>query len=85
MVIDSIGIGIRSTISISNTRKMIANRKNRIENGTRDVWFGSNPHSNGELFSRSFVERVERMVNINIIRSGSVMPIVRPMVDSIID
>ena len=32
-----IGIGINNTISISNTIKMIANRKNRIENGVRDV------------------------------------------------
>jgi hypothetical protein len=30
-----IGVGIRRTISISNTRKIIAKRKNRIENGIR--------------------------------------------------
>lgn len=46
------GIGIRRTISISNTIKMIASKKNRIENGIRALWFGSNPHSNGESFSR---------------------------------
>ena len=46
------GIGINSTISISNTIKIIARRKNRIENGIRALWFGSNPHSNGEVFSR---------------------------------
>ena len=30
-----IGVGIRRTISMSNTRKMMAKRKNRIENGIR--------------------------------------------------
>jgi len=29
------GSGINKTISMSNTMKIIANRKNRIENGTR--------------------------------------------------
>jgi len=58
VVIHKIGIGIRSTISISNTIKMIANRKNRIENGIRALWFGSNPHSNGEDFSRLDVDRI---------------------------
>lgn len=29
------GVGISRTISISNTIKIIANRKNRIENGIR--------------------------------------------------
>lgn len=47
------GVGIRRTISISNTIKIIARRKNRIENGVRALWCGSNPHSNGEDFSRS--------------------------------
>jgi hypothetical protein len=48
------GIGIRRTISISKTIKIIANKKKRIENGIRALWFGSNPHSNGDDFSRSF-------------------------------
>lgn len=37
----------------------MARRKNRIENGTRALWFGSNPHSNGEAFSRE--EQVGRI------------------------
>lgn len=37
---------------MSNTIKIIANRKNRIENGIRALWLGSNPHSNGDAFSR---------------------------------
>nr|AGJ50261.1 NADH dehydrogenase subunit 3 [Pontoscolex corethrurus]AGJ50262.1 NADH dehydrogenase subunit 3 [Pontoscolex corethrurus]AGJ50263.1 NADH dehydrogenase subunit 3 [Pontoscolex corethrurus]AGJ50264.1 NADH dehydrogenase subunit 3 [Pontoscolex corethrurus]AGJ50265.1 NADH dehydrogenase subunit 3 [Pontoscolex corethrurus] len=51
------GIGINSTISMSNTMKMIASSKNRMENGIRAMLLGSNPHSNGEDFSRSWVDR----------------------------
>ena len=47
------GIGRRRTISMSKTRKMTARRKNRRENGIRAEFFGSNPHSNGDSFSRS--------------------------------
>lgn len=53
-----IGKGISNTISISNTMKMIANIKNRNENGIRELFLGSNPHSNGDVFSRSLLERV---------------------------
>lgn len=52
------GKGINNTISISNTIKIIANMKNRSENGTRALFFGSNPHSNGDVFSRSVVDRI---------------------------
>jgi len=48
-----IGIGIRRTISISNTIKITANKKNRVENGIRAEFIGSKPHSNGDVFSRS--------------------------------
>lgn len=57
-----IGVGIRSTISISNTRKIIAKRKNRIENGIRAKWLGSNPHSNGDIFSRWRFIRSDRNI-----------------------
>jgi len=53
------GIGMRRTISISNTIKIIASRKNRIENGIRALWLGSNPHSNGDDFSRSAIDRID--------------------------
>ena len=53
------GTGMRRIISISKTRKITARRKKRIEKGIRAVFFGSNPHSNGEDFSRSIEERVE--------------------------
>lgn len=58
--IDSVGTGISSTISISNTIKIMASRKNRIENGIRAVLLGSNPHSNGVDFSRSSVDRAAK-------------------------
>lgn len=63
------GIGSNSTISTSNTMKIIANRKNRIENGIRAVFFGSNPHSKADDFSRSLFVRIFRnheSVNVKI-------------------
>ena len=52
-----IGAGIISTISMSKTMKIRPRRKNRRENGMRAVFLGSNPHSKGEVFSRSSRER----------------------------
>jgi hypothetical protein len=48
-------IGKIRAISTSKIKKIIVIRKNRIENGIREEFIGSNPHSNGEHFSRSFV------------------------------
>jgi len=48
-------------ISISKTRKITANKKNRVEKGMRADLLGSNPHSKGELFSRSIEVRIERI------------------------
>jgi len=70
-----VGTGIRRTISISNTIKMIAKRKNRIENGIRAVLLGSNPHSNGEDFSRSWFDRVFNIHAIKITASGIIIAI----------
>lgn len=47
------GKGSKIAISTSNTRKIIAIIKNRNENGIREFENGSNPHSKGEVFSRS--------------------------------
>lgn len=52
-VIIVIGIGSSSAISTSKIMKITAIRKNRDENGSRAEFLGSNPHSNGDLFSRS--------------------------------
>ena len=48
-----IGIGNSSAISISKIMKITAIKKNRDEKGSLAEYFGSNPHSNGDLFSRS--------------------------------
>lgn len=53
--------GKRRAISTSKIRKITAIKKNRRENGLREDEFGSNPHSNGELFSRSEISFFERM------------------------
>jgi hypothetical protein len=34
-------------------------RKNRIEKGSREEFMGSNPHSKGDVFSRSFIVFLE--------------------------
>jgi hypothetical protein len=60
-----IGIGNNSAIS-SSIMKVTAIRKNRDENGRREDFFWSNPHSNGDHFSRSslnfFEIRVARII-----------------------
>lgn len=48
-----IGIGNNSAISTSKIIKITAIKKNRDEKGSRAEFLGSNPHSNGDLFSRS--------------------------------
>lgn len=48
-----IGMGKRSAISTSKIIKITAIKKNRDEKGSRAEFFGSNPHSKGDLFSRS--------------------------------
>jgi hypothetical protein len=45
---------------MSNTIKIMLSRKNRMENGIRALFLGSNPHSNGDVFSRSDELRVDR-------------------------
>jgi len=73
--IERIGIGINRTISISNTIKIMANKKNRIENGMRALWFGSNPHSNGEDFSRFDVDRIAVIHAIKNTMAGRIIAI----------
>lgn len=56
-------------ISTSNTKKIIAIRKNCNENGNREDDLGSNPHSNGDDFSRSvsvFLDKIDAMVIIKV-------------------
>ena len=80
-----VGIGISKTISISNTIKMIASRKNRMENGIRAVLLGSNPHSNGEDFSRSSMDRVLRIHAARSTIKGTIRAMVEDAVIRFID
>jgi hypothetical protein len=48
-------IGRIRAISTSKIKKIIEIKKNRIEKGNREELIGSNPHSKGDLFSRSLV------------------------------
>jgi hypothetical protein len=54
-VVTTIVIGRSKAISTSKIKKITAIRKNRSEKGSRADLFGSNPHSNGDLFSRSSI------------------------------
>ena len=45
-----IGIGNNSALSTSKIMRITAIEQNRNENGSRAEIFGSNPHSNGDLF-----------------------------------
>lgn len=65
------GMGIRRTISMSNTKKITARRKNRRENGRRAEFLGSKPHSNGDDFSRSEEDRAENTMAAVRIRVGN--------------
>lgn len=68
----AMGIGIKSTISTSKTRKITASRKNRRENGIRADDFGSKPHSNGAAFSRSIFFLVERIIITTVTTIGKI-------------
>jgi len=58
-------IGNISAISTSKIKKIIAIKKNRKEKGIRDELKGSNPHSNGDVFSRSYKDFFEtKLLNI---------------------
>ena len=63
-------IGINRTISISNTRKITASKKNRVENGIRAVFIGSKPHSNGDSLLRSLKLRAATIKAARITTAG---------------
>ena len=50
-----IGIGSSSDISTSKITKIIVVGKNRVENGSRAEFCGSNPHWNGYFFLSGFI------------------------------
>lgn len=49
-------MGNSNAISTSKIRKITLIKKNRSEKGNRAEFLGSNPHSNGEDFSRSSID-----------------------------
>ena len=58
--------GMSSTISTSKIKKITAIKKNRNENGSRAEFLGSNPHSKGDLFSRSLIIFFDKTDDKNI-------------------
>lgn len=71
-------IGRNRVNSTSKIAKIIAIKKKWRENGSRAEFFGSNPHSNGLIFSRSlkdFFEIVFNNITIIIIISTIVKEI----------
>lgn len=84
-VIMVIGIGNSSAISTSKIMKITAIRKNRDENGSRAEFFGSNPHSNGDLFSRSSLIFFEiKVVNTMMAADNKMVTVAVVIVISII-
>lgn len=67
------GSGKSRAISTSNTRKITAKRKNRMENGSRALFLGSKPHSKGEAFSRSTRDREDRRIVRMIINEDTMV------------
>lgn len=71
--------GNKMEISISKIKNTIAIKKNRIENGIREVFLGSNPHSKGDTFSRSkivfFENRVDKRMRRDLIKTATVKEI----------
>lgn len=55
-------IGKINAISTSKIKKIIVIKKNRIEKGIREDSIGSNPHSKGDLFSRSLLVFFDKVV-----------------------
>jgi hypothetical protein len=55
---------------------MTAIKKNRKENGRRDELLGSNPHSKGDLFSRSTMEFLDnkeaRSITMDVIKISTI-------------
>jgi hypothetical protein len=79
-VIIVIGMGSNSAISTSKIMKITAIRKNRDENGSRAEFLGSNPHSNGDLFSRSSLIFFE----IKVARTIMVADRMRVTIDAVV-
>lgn len=62
--------GRRRAISTSKIKKIIAIRKNCTLKGMRAELIGSNPHSNGEFFSRSVNVFLDSILAASIVRKA---------------
>jgi len=71
-------IGKISAISTSKIKKIIAIKKNCNEKGRREEDLGSNPHSKGDLFSRSIIDFFDK-IEANIITTEEMMIIINPI------
>jgi hypothetical protein len=69
-------IGKIKAISTSKIKKIIVIKKKCKENGIRAEDLGSNPHSNGDDFSRSENDFLDKMIEINIIIFAIIMIII---------
>ena len=68
-------IGKINAISTSKIKKIIAIKKNRKEKGRREDLIGSNPHSKGDLFSRSSIFFLDKIL-VNIITIKEIIIII---------
>lgn len=60
-------------------------RKNRRENGIRAVFLGSNPHSKGEVFSRSSDERNLKNQATENVNPARIQAIINEEIITVID
>lgn len=71
--------GNNKAISTSKIKKITAIRKNRKEKGSRDEDLGSNPHSNGDAFSRSIIlffdRREARIITAVTIKNANIIKV----------
>ena len=72
--------GKRRVISTSKIKKITAIKKNRNEKGRRALPLGSNPHSNGEFFSRSvmvfFARSEDRIITTDLIKRIKIVRVI---------
>lgn len=76
-MINKITRGISKVISISKIRKIRLIKKNWILKGKWLVEIGSNPHSNGDIFSWSIKDFFEIKIFKNISKKAIVIRIIK--------
>lgn len=72
-------VGKIRAISTSKIKKIIAIKKNRKEKGNRAELIGSNPHSNGDDFSRSIVAFFDK-IEASPITTTLMIKITKPII-----